>query len=65
MQRILVADVGGTNCRFASFSLENDRLSLEVATRIDSKILTSRQSLFAALSETLSQPVENADDIVV
>ena len=65
MQRILVADVGGTNCRFASFSLEDDRLSLEVATRIDSKILTSRQSLFAALSETLSQPVESADAIVV
>ena len=65
MQRILVADVGGTNCRFASFSLEDERLSLEVATRIDSRILTNRQSLFAALSETLSRPVESADAIVV
>lgn len=65
MQRILVADVGGTNCRFASFGLENGRLSLEVAARIDSTTVTSGQSLFAALAETLSQPVENADAVVV
>lgn len=65
MQRILVADVGGTNCRFASFSLENDRLSLEAAARIDSKTLTSGQSLFVALAETLSRPVESADAVVV
>ncbi|OXS28783.1 MAG: hypothetical protein BCS36_08345 [Desulfovibrio sp. MES5] len=65
MQRILVADVGGTNCRFASFSLENDRLSLEVTAVIGSKTLTNGQSLFAALEETLSQPVESADAVVV
>ena len=29
MQRILAADIGGTNCRFASFSLDQGRLRQE------------------------------------
>ena len=65
MQRILVADVGGTNCRFGSFTLENSKLALEFSTRINSNSLSSGQALFTALSEELSQPIENAAAVVV
>ena len=65
MQRILVADVGGTNCRFGSFILENNTLALEFSTRISSNSLSNGQALFTALSEKLSLPIENAAAIVV
>lgn len=65
MQRILVADVGGTNCRFGSFTFENGKLALEFSTRINSSSLGSGEALFAALSRELSQPIENAAAVVV
>ncbi|MFT4302436.1 MAG: glucokinase [Desulfovibrio sp.] len=65
MQRILVADVGGTNCRFGSFIFENNTLALEFSTRINSSSLGSAQALFTALSEELSLPIETAAAIVV
>ena len=65
MQRILVADVGGTNCRLGSFIFEHGRLTLEFSTRISSNSLNSGESLIAALSEELSQPVESAVVVVV
>ncbi|MDD4701438.1 MAG: glucokinase [Desulfovibrio sp.] len=65
MQRIFVADVGGTNCRFGSFVLEHGTLVLEFSTRISSGSLGSGQALFTALSEALSQPIEDAAAVVV
>lgn len=65
MQRILVADVGGTNCRMGSFRLEGASLALERSARISSANLESGQDLFLALSQGLDLRPEEAGAVVI
>ncbi len=65
MQRILVADVGGTNCRMGSFRLEGTSLALEHAARISSSGLESGQDLLAALAQGLHLPPQQAEAVVI
>ena len=65
MQRILVADVGGTNCRMGSFRLEGTSLTLECSARISSSGLENGQDLFFALAEGLRLSPEQAGAVVI
>lgn len=65
MQRILVADVGGTNCRMGSFRLEGTSLVLERAARVSSMGLESWQDLLGALGQGLHLPPEQAGALVI
>lgn len=61
MQRILAADIGGTNCRFASFSLENERLILDRVIWIKSAGLVDTDRVLAALARELETSLDTAD----
>ena len=60
MQRIFAADIGGTNCRFASFSLAEGRISLERAAWIKSAGLRDTDMVLAALERELEKPLRAA-----
>ncbi|WP_165066597.1 glucokinase [Desulfovibrio sp. ZJ200] len=65
MQRILAADIGGTNCRFARFSLESERLTLERVVWIKSAGLLDTDMVLTALSRELETPLDTADAFVL
>ncbi|WP_022654943.1 glucokinase [uncultured Desulfovibrio sp.] len=65
MQRIFAADIGGTNCRFASFSLDEGRLGLERVVWIKSAGLLDTDMVLAALERELETPLRAADALVL
>lgn len=65
MQRILAADIGGTNCRFASFSLENERLILDRVIWIKSAGLVDTDMVLAALARELETSLDTADALIL
>lgn len=65
MQRIFAVDIGGTNCRFARFSLDGGCLALERAVWITSAEITDTDMLLAALARELESPLESADALVL
>ena len=65
MQRILAADIGGTNCRFASFCLNEGRLSLQRAAWIKSAGLLNTEMALTALERELEIPLHTADALVL
>ena len=65
MQRIFAADIGGTNCRFASFSLVEGRLNLERVVWIKSAGLLDTDMVLTALERELETPLRAADALVL
>ena len=65
MQRILAADIGGTNCRFASFSLDQGRLRQERVVWIRSAGLLDTDMVLVALERELETPLRTADMLVL
>lgn len=65
MQRIFAADIGGTNCRFASFCLLEGRLSLQRAVWIKSACLRDTDMVLTALERELEMPLHTADALVL
>jgi glucokinase len=65
MGRILVADIGGTNCRLASFRLDNGSLALDRAVWISTKEVADTQTLLAAMFRELDTIPAMVDALVV
>lgn len=65
MQRILAADIGGTNCRFASFSLDQGRLRQERVVWIRSAGLLDTDMVLVALERELETSLRTADVLVL
>lgn len=65
MKRIFAADIGGTNCRFASFSLVEGRLNLERVVWIKSAGLLDTDMVLTALERELETPLRAADALVL
>lgn len=66
VRRILVADLGGTYCRFAQFRLEaSGGLRLVSGTRLETAHIHSQDELFVALEESeIGLPSAEADAVV-
>jgi len=66
IRRILVADLGGTYCRFAQFRLDaSGGLRLVCGTRLETVLIRSQAELLAALDEAdLGLSVGQADAVV-
>ena len=65
MQRILAADIGGTNCRFAGFTLDKGNLSLHRMVWIRSAGLLDTDMVLVALERELETPLRTADMLVL
>ncbi|MDR3362000.1 MAG: glucokinase [Desulfovibrio sp.] len=61
---ILVADIGGTNCRLARFSLDDGSLALDRAVWISTKEVVDTQTLLAAMFRELDTIPAMADALV-
>lgn len=64
MPVLLTMDIGGTNCRFAHFALENDTLALVGAAERKTADIADTDALMEACAEDLLPPGE-ADALVV
>ncbi len=65
-RHILAADIGGTNCRLARFSLSREgRLAREGSVWLESALLRTTEHLLAALERELALPPSQADATVL
>lgn len=65
MCKILVFDIGGTNCRFAIFALNKGILTLEDEKWLDTKDILDSDHLLKQAERHLDFPARNADAIVL
>lgn len=63
--RIVVADVGGTNCRLGCFRAEGECLTLDRTARLTTSKLADTRNFIAALEESLELSLATADMLVV
>lgn len=64
MTTILAADIGGTNCRFGVFSLENGLLSLQRAIWIATSSISCTEDFLQSLERETELPVADAGCVV-
>lgn len=65
MHTILVCDIGGTNCRFAKFAIDNGKLKLEGEKWLDTKSIEDDDHLWRQMEIHLDTPMDKANAVVV
>lgn len=65
VQTILVADIGGTNCRLGFFKLQKNKLVMERAAWVETGSIATTESLMLAMGRELDVKPEDASAVVV